>query len=187
MSKSIVKGSIADVAEKRKQSIAVSFMNAQMIVLLDVSGSMMGCDTTSGRSRHDVAEEELTRLQNENEGKVALICFSDLVLFCPNGLPSRMNGSTNLAEGLRFIKRADGTNIKLVVISDGEPNSEYEALEVASTFKSKIHTIHIGSEYDKSGRDFLQLLASKTGGTALKSKEIGKLKAEVEEILLLKG
>lgn len=186
MNKAIVKGSIADVAKKKNQSIAQSFMNAEIVVLLDVSGSMCDHDTPSGRSRHDVAEDELVKLQNENEGKVALICFSDDVIPCPDGRPIRMNGLTNLAKGLLSIKGIDGTKLKIVVISDGEPDSEYEALKVASTFKTKIHTIHIGSEYDRRGRDFLQLLASKTGGKSFKSQEIGKLKKEVE-ILLLAG
>lgn len=45
--KSIVTGSIADVAQRAGQSLAQTFVNAECVVLVDTSGSM-GSETAAG-------------------------------------------------------------------------------------------------------------------------------------------
>ncbi len=182
MSKSIVKGSISDMADKMGTSLAESLMSAEILVLLDVSYSMDAQDARNGKSRHSVAHEELINLQETNEGKIALVCFSDTVITCFDGNPVRANGSTNLTEGLNSIRMVDGTDIKIIVISDGEPNSESRALETARTFSSKINTLYIGPE-SGGGRRFLEKLANQSGGQSLKSEEIGSLHSGVTFLL----
>ena len=62
-----------------------------------------------------------------------------------------------------------GFRIKLVLISDGQPNDRAGALAVAKKFEDKIHTIYVGPE-GGMGFDFLQELANLTGGKSVNQK-----------------
>ena len=73
--------------------------------------------------------------------------------------------------------------MRFVIISDGEPDSEAEALDVASEFESRIDCVYIGPEFG-NGRDFLERLAEISGGTYSKSKAPGLL---AENVTLLLG
>ena len=179
----IIKGSISDIAKKKNQSPAQSLLSCSLLVLLDVSYSMNSRDAREGMSRHELAEEELIHLQGTNEGKIALVCFSSSVQVCFDGRPIIANGGTNLAKGLEQIKMVDGTGIKILVISDGQPDNEQRALEVAGTFSSPINTLHIGPETDIRGKAFLDRLSAKSGGKSMKSKEIGSLESGVKLML----
>ena len=95
-----VPGSLAYVAQQGGLTLAESFLNAEMIVLLDQSGSMYARDAGRGRSRYDAADGELARLQAQHPGKIALICFSNAPTFCPGGVPSRDGGGTDMARAL---------------------------------------------------------------------------------------
>lgn len=187
MNNQIVKGSIIDITQSNSSSIAETFLSCDALVLLDMSGSMESRDTPSGESRRKVATDQLIKLQKENAGKLALICFADYVLFCPAGVPQDCGGSTRLERGLEYIKPADDCGMKIIIISDGSPNDPNKALDIARTFKNKVDTIYIGPETDyEGGRAFLEKLASVTGGQSLKSDSPGLLSKEVET-LLLKG
>lgn len=187
MSNAIVPGSLSAIAQQNNCSLSESFLSCDALVLLDMSGSMESCDTPSGESRRKVATDQLIRLQKDNAGKLALICFADSVVFCPAGFPQDCGGSTRLERALEYIKPADDCGMKIIIISDGSPNSPEQCLNVARTFKNKVDTIYIGPEGDyEGGRKFLEKLASVTGGQALKSDAPGLLSKEVET-LLLKG
>jgi len=165
---SSVKGSLQSQANKLNITVAQAFLNAEIVVLMDCSASMTIQDDTNPhhamhRSRYQKACNQLAKLQSENPGKVCLISFSDTQEFSPSGIAKWPNGSTDIAGALQFIKPVDGLDCKLVLISDGEPDFEHEALQVAKTFKSKIHTIYIGPE-NGSGADFLKRLSAVTGG-----------------------
>lgn len=164
MNTAIVTGSLHDIAAKSGQSIAVSFLSVDVVILVDVSGSMMSKDAPGEKSRYDAAVNELSEVQKTNPGKIAIISFSDDVQLCPSGIPLFESGTTNLAKALRFAKMADVGGIRFLVISDGEPNSESEALEAARTYQGEIHTIYVGSELG-AGRAFLQKLATANRGT----------------------
>lgn len=164
MNSQIVKGSIADVAQRKGQSIATTFMQAKVVIILDVSGSMDATDAQDGLSRREVARRELEKLQNEMPGEIALICFASQVEFSPSGFPVSVGYSTNLTSALNYVKIADGTDVRFIVISDGEPDSKSSALDVAKTFVNRIDTIFVGStQYDR-GRKFLEELARVSGG-----------------------
>lgn len=162
----LVKGSIENIAKNNNTSIAETFMNIDAIILIDVSISMADKDTDSNQSRYDVALDELSKLQNNLPGKVAVISFSSFPSFCPNGIPNFDRGMTDMAKALKHIKIADGCGIKFILISDGEPNSKGDTLSIAKTFETKIDTIFIGKE-TSSGRDFLQKLSDLTGGISV--------------------
>lgn len=165
MSNEIVYGSLAYM-EQQGKPLAESFLSVDAIVLIDISASMQATDCQNGQMRHTVACDELRRLQRQIPGKLAVIEWATGHAFVPGGAPSAPNGySTNMAGALRFVKVADGTDIKIILISDGEPDSEQDTLDVARTFASHIDTIYIGPE-GGPGAFFLQRLASLTGGRA---------------------
>jgi tryptophan synthase alpha subunit len=70
---------------------------------------------------------------------------------------------------LKFLKDFDGLGIKIIVISDGEPDEKDETLRIAKTFATKIDTVFVGSETGR-GRDFLRDLSTATGGISINNK-----------------
>lgn len=179
----IVQGSLSAVSKKEGYSLAETFLNVDAILLVDVSGSMDSPDAPNGMTRHDYADMELANLQTSLPGKLAVICFSDYPLFCPSGVTEKLNGGTDLAKALEFIKPADGLGIRIIVISDGQPNDAQGALRVAKTFKSKIDVVYIGPEFG-GGMAFLKKLAETSGGQYVKTTEIAKLADPVRRLLL---
>lgn len=175
----IVTGSIADLAQKNNQSIAETFLLCDCVVLIDVSGSMDSEDGT-GKTRYDRACEALKNLQASLPGKIAVVRFSDQVVFEPSGVPIFEGGGTDLTAGLRFIKMADVPEMRFVVISDGEPNDRQGALSIARTFLNKIDVIFIGNELDRSAIQFMNELARVSGG-----KQITADSAKIAEITRL--
>jgi len=85
--KGIVKGSLTDIAAQHGHSLAQTFVNAEVVILIDTSGSMDTHDSRGGRKRYDVACEELAALQGNLPGKIAVLSFSDQTMFCPDGKP----------------------------------------------------------------------------------------------------
>jgi uncharacterized protein with von Willebrand factor type A (vWA) domain len=180
----LVPGSLAAVANRDGRSLAESFLNCEVAVLIDQSGSMSVQDAPGGKSRFDAADAELIGLQKQHYGKVAVISFSNRVQFCPGGLPNREGGGTDMAAALDFGRTFDGVS-KVVLISDGLPDSGEAALRAAHRYRHPIHTIYIGPEDDRDGgRLFLAQLAAATGGQALKSDAPGLLAEGVTQLLL---
>lgn len=182
MTKAIVPGSLQAVANRDGLSLAESFLNCEVIVLIDQSGSMDAHDAPGGKSRYDAADAELIRLQKENYGRVGVIEFSYYTRFCPGGLPTRIGGSTDMAGALDFARVADGAS-KVVLISDGEPDDSRAALAAARKYQHPIHTIYIGPE-GGDGRAFLARLAAATGGQTFQSAAPGLLAEGVQQLLL---
>lgn len=183
----IVPGSIAAISQQNHTSLSESFLSASTILILDCSGSMSAKDAPMGKSREETAREQLIKLQKENAGKLALVCFADYTVFSPGGIPVECGGSTNMAGALDYIYPADDTGTQFILMSDGSPNDPQRTLEVARKFKTPIQTIFIGPESDlEGGRAFLEKLAKATGGQSLKSDAPGLL-AQPVETLLLKG
>lgn len=183
MNTQIIPGSLESVANQTNASIAETFINADCIILMDTSGSMDQGDSRDSRTRYDVACEELKNLQASLPGKLAVISFSSDVLFCPNGIPFKYSGMTDLAKALKFAKVADVKGIRFIVISDGEPDSESEALTVAKTFKNQIDTIYVGPE-GGDGQDFLKRLARAAHGQGVTAAQVKELAGMVEKLLL---
>lgn len=181
--KHIVPGSIGAIAKQEGKSLAESFVGADVVVVMDCSGSMSAEDSRGGKSRYQVAFEELTVLQSTLPGRIALISFNNDVKYCPHGVPLFAYGSTDLANALRFAKVADLTGMKFFLISDGEPDNERTALEIAKQYKNKINVIYVGPEDHPYGRDFLTKLANATGGVAVTADRAKELKNSVVKLL----
>jgi len=161
---SSVRGSLQSIANKDKIAVAQAFINCEILACLDVSPSMNYEDCPGNQKRFKVAANEVARLQAENLGKVGLICWSDRQRFLPGGIAEMFGGSTDVAGLLRYIKKADGAGIKLVIISDGEPDDDEAAISEARKFQTKIDCVYIGPEYDLQAQDFLKRLSAVTGG-----------------------
>jgi len=180
----IVPGSLSAIARQENKSIAETFVNADLIVIVDTSGSMATHDSRDGKSRYDVACEELAALQTHHPGKIAVLAFSDDVIFCPSGIPTYFGGGTDMAKALQFTKIADVPGMQFVLISDGEPEDETKALQVARTYRNKISTIYVGPEERPTGRGFLERLAAATGGQTIAVDRAKELKSGIEKLYL---
>jgi Mg-chelatase subunit ChlD len=183
MSTSLVPGSLGAVATRNNTSIAESFLAADVIILVDSSGSMDAHDSRGGQSRFQVALDELTRLQADLPGKLAVVGFSSTVRFAPDGLPVFKGGGTNLSAALRFVAPADGT-VRFIVVSDGQPDSPQECLQIVSSWRSRIDTVYVGPESERSGALFLEQLARAAGGKAVRANRACELAERVEALLL---
>lgn len=187
MTNAIVPGSLSAMAQQSNKSIAESFLSADVIVIVDTSGSMGANDSRGGRSRYEIACEELARLQKTLPGKIAVLSFSDNTIFCPNGVPIFLQCGTDLAGALKFARVADLPGMTFFVISDGSPDSEGAALNEARKYKAKINTIYVGPENYPTGRDFLIRLAKASGGQNVTADRAKELAAKIETLLLESG
>lgn len=160
----LVPGSLAAVAAQRGISLAETFLSADAIVMVDVSGSMEEADSRDGQTRYQVACQELAKLQRELPGKIAVVAFSSDARFVPGGVPPLIGAGTDLAAALHFVRPADGT-VDFWIISDGEPQDEQAALDVARHFTSRINAVYVGPR-GEPGADFLRRLARGHGGWA---------------------
>ena len=179
----VVPGSLSFVAASARQSIAETFIGADAVIIVDTSGSMSACDSRGGKSRYDVACEELAKLQREMPGKLAVIAFSDTAMFCPGGQPYQFHGGTNLAGALAFAKIADVPGMRFYVISDGYPDDAPAALAEAARYKAPISTIYVGPESENQGRAFLAQLAQAARGHAVKAERVMELGAKLQALL----
>ncbi|MDA8189597.1 MAG: VWA domain-containing protein [Dehalococcoidales bacterium] len=182
----LVTGSIGQIAQRDGISIAESFLTADVIVLVDVSGSMAAHDSRGGKQRYEVACQELTKLQNTLPGKLAVVAFSSETQFVPGGQPPFLSGSTDLAGALRFVQPADGC-VRFIVVSDGYPDEPEEALAIARRFQSVIDVVYVGPESDLIGLRFLEDLARAAGGRFVKAEKAAELADKVSTLMIGAG
>jgi len=176
-----VSGSIAAQSAAAHKPLAETFINADVIVIVDTSGSMGQTDGTE-RTRYERACAELEKVQATMPGKICVISFSDDCLFCPSGVPWDYQRGTDLVKALNFAKVADVPEMRFIVISDGEPDDEQAALDTARKYKNHIDTIYIGSK-NGSGQDFLARLASVSSGISAKDFSAHQLSSTVYGLL----
>jgi len=178
-----IPGSLASQAANSGQSLAQTFINADCVVLVDTSGSMSAVDGNADHlTRYQRACSELAKIQRDMPGKIAVISFSDDVMFCPAGTPFNYQSGTDLAKALNFAKMADVPEMRFIVISDGEPDDEAAALKAAKQYKNHIDTIYIGPA-GGSGESFLANLAAASGGKAVKTVGAKELEMSVRGLL----
>lgn len=179
----LVKGSLGAIAKQSGRSLAQTFISCDVVVIVDTSGSMGTHDSRGGNSRYDQACYELATLQGDLPGKIGVISFADKVVFCPNGTPLNLGGMTDLAAALRFAKVADVPGgMRFIVISDGEPSNEAEALKIAKTYSNRIDTIYCGPE-NGEGLAFLKRLAAASGGSHVTAAQAKQLSDSVQKLL----
>lgn len=178
-----VTGSLAQISKDSGKPLAETFLSADCIVIVDTSASMEAHDAPGGKSRYEVACDELAKLQKTLPGKIAVIAFSDKTIFCPNGIPLNMHSGTDLAGALKFAKVADVDGMRFIVISDGEPDREEAAMNIARDYTNKIDVVYVGPETSPIGRDFLIRLAKASGGQAVTADRVAQLSTKVQYLL----
>lgn len=161
-------GSLADVAGRHGIRVEQAFMMAAVVVLFDSSISMIQ-RLRSGETRYDAAIRELAALQRGRPGEIAVVSFADAPYFRPLGIPQQPDGRTNLALALEFVRLADEFDMQFVIITDGEPDSEGEALREAKRFRHRLNTVYIGDDPEGEAAHFLAHLARQSGGKRIVS------------------
>lgn len=159
-------GSLADVAGRHGLRVEQAFMMSAVAVLFDSSISMIQ-RLRSDETRYEAALRELAALQRGRPGEIAVVSFADAPYFRPSGIPQQPEGRTNLALALEFIRPADEFDMQFVVITDGEPDSEAQALREAKRFRHRLNTVYIGDDPEGEAAHFLAHLARQSGGVGI--------------------
>lgn len=179
MSNSIVK-SQADLARKLTGGLTsgslADIVKAQQIeeetfILLDYSSSMDENCSGSWDSDGDRKIDALRRVANDLKSEVNCrhIGFGgypsmdhNAVRFLDHEPIPEPEGGTPLAFAIRFAKGNGGKH--LVVVSDGAPDNEHDAMTAAKEFGGPIDVFYVGPR-NASGERFLKELANATKGS----------------------
>jgi len=178
---SIAEGSIFDLAARRNKKPEEIVANADVVVLLDCSSSMLTrldgswsygrAEETSG-TRYSEAVKALEMIQQQYQGKVLLITFASGAGVQYGGLPPRPEGTTNLRAALELAHTFDDMGMKFIVVSDGQPDRPDDCIVWRDKFKSALDTIFIGRDGD-SGLTFMNKLATGTAMGRVEPKLLG--------------
>ena len=171
-------GSLGAAARQHGGSLARAWLNVKAVLVCDVSDSMSeqdaglkrsGGEIRDRRSRWDACCEELARLQVQHPGKTAIVAFSSHATLALGGRLPPPSGGTNLAGALDYVHsllEPEATGITVIVLSDGEPNDEAEALAAGRKLVrlgAKLEAVYVGPEGQTDGRVFLARLAGLSG------------------------
>jgi Mg-chelatase subunit ChlD len=131
-----------------------------VIILCDVSSSMS--EPAGANRKIDILREALENIWPDLPG-ASLIAFASTAgpVASPAALPSP-NGGTALHLGLDAAAALCPS--KMVVISDGRPDSENSALAAAARLGGVIDVIYCGPDSDTQAIAFMQRLARAGGG-----------------------
>lgn len=122
------------------------------IFLLDCSGSMS--ESVDGRSKILHLEDVMRDYQ-----AVRKVGFSDSVFAWQQGI--RPAGNTGMALAFRHLQSQKPE--KVVLVSDGCPDNEEDAIHEAVALHIPVNIVYIGEKGDR-GEAFMQRLATATGG-----------------------
>lgn len=135
----------------------------QSALAVDVSYSMN--DTmTSGERRIDSMRTVVGMLMQTNPIPVAEFGLNgfEKVRWVREHI-SEPTGDTPMGEAIRFLKAEGATHV--ILVSDGIPSDEDDALKAAKAFGGVIDTFFIGDPGD-AGAKFMRKVARITGGTS---------------------
>jgi Mg-chelatase subunit ChlD len=130
------------------------------LLLVDASGSM-GSLTAKGERKIDVLRKVVKDLREQHPVPVAAFGVPkgvEVVDIVPE--PS---GCTPMHSAIDFGAAQGATH--LIIVTDGQPDSEARTFEAAARFAKPIDVFYIGDGND-GGADFAKRLAAATGGTA---------------------
>lgn len=176
----LVVGSFAHALTNMSTSDLVK--NLDTLILMDVSASMSQDD------RWEKANKALAELQAKYPGRLLLAEFgvgTHLRLDGQVGPPQ--DDMTNLLSAIQFADPYAKTGMKIIIITDGEPNSNQYSLPelreviVKAATGMKIHSIFCGDDKDGVDKDFLARL----GETSIVTPDL--LVAPIEKYLLSGG
>lgn len=129
----------------------------EVIILADISASMESV-AWGMRRKIDVLREAVDAALERHPAR--LIAFSAQPREVQH-IPEP-ESSTNLTAALRAaLQYNPGVTL---VISDGQPDNEKSALEVAAQFRGVIDVLYVGPEIDRAAMGFMRRLAAAAGG-----------------------
>lgn len=135
-----------------------------LLILADISASMK--DGAGAARKIDSLRESLASVLVDAP-HASIAAFGSQVTVLPAGAPlPEPAGGTALHLGLEKA----GPYRRVLVISDGEPDSESDALRVAARIVAggtRIDTLFVGADTDRAGIAFMRRLADAGRGTAL--------------------
>lgn len=198
----VLTGSLSAAARQHGGDLARAWLDVRAVVVCDISGSMNTQDAGLGRaaggeirerrSRWDACTEELARLQVQFPGKTAVVAFNDAAVLALGGRLPPAHGGTDLAGALGYVHgllAPDATGITVIVLSDGFPNDEVDALAAGRRLirlGARLETVYVGPENEPGGRTFLARLAGLNGAfphTAYRGGAGGLLAAALRPLL----
>jgi len=190
MGEALVTGSFADVQRTTGAGLVKSWLKVEALLLVDVSGSMESRDAGEGgrERRVDVARREVAKLQKKLPGKLAIVPFHSDAAWAPEGRLPEPGGSTDLAGALEYVRDLLGESLeglKLIVVSDGSPDSQEDAIAQAVVVKgagATISTVYVGPDH-QAGPEFLKRLAQAAGGSSEEAKLVKELEGAVTKLL----
>lgn len=130
------------------------------LLLVDASGSMDSY-TAKGQRKIDVLRQVVKDLREAHPVPVAAFGIKGGVEVVDT-VPEP-HGSTNMHTAIDFGAGQGATH--LIIVTDGQPDSESATFAAASRFGKPIDVFYIGDGND-GGADFAKRLAAATGGTA---------------------
>jgi hypothetical protein len=132
---------------------------ADVIVLADISGSMNDLDLGATKPRYLLVQDALEKFIG-----ALVITFNDSPSVLPPGQPlPRPYGGTMLSPAILLAGRFEPLHV--VIVSDGEPIDESQALHVVQALKAKVSVVFCGNARNVHARKFLESLANAKGGT----------------------
>lgn len=152
LSKSLTLGGLDDLVRTRSE--------ANIFLLLDCSGSM-GAHMRNEKTRIQGLREAVQSIQQEKSMR--------MIQFGQGSTPGEITvipppcGGTPLHLAIDLAKQLECG--RAIVISDGEPDSQRDALNSAAAFGGRIDVVFVGDP-GSPGELFLKRLAESTGGEA---------------------
>jgi Mg-chelatase subunit ChlD len=131
-----------------------------IVLLCDISSSM--AEMAGGRRKIELLRDALSGVRAQLPA-AEVIAFNHRTHYLPLAGPvPEPEGSTALhlalEDAARFRPR------RTIVISDGRPDSEADALRAAGRLTGTIDVIYCGPDSDRQGLEFMQRLAGMGGG-----------------------
>ena len=166
--------------EKSNLDALVQAKTRRSLLLVDCSGSMRDRIRT-GERKIDALRKVVVTLREQHPVPVAAFGARENVVLV-NEVPEPC-GSTPLASAIDY-GRTEGAS-HLVVVTDGQPDSETDAFEAARQFKGPVDVFYIGDGNDHGAR-FSRELAEMTGGS-INLTDLGDPKRLVGKIAGLLG
>src|SRR5690606_21290112 len=123
---------------------------AGTVILCDTSGSM--AERAGAKRKIDHLREALRSVFRPG---ITIIEFNSVprVVESPNDI-SEPSGGTDMASGIRLA--AAETPERTIIISDGEPNNESDALEAAKHLSGTIDVIYCGPDNNTAAISFMR-------------------------------
>lgn len=151
---------LKEVKQTVMQRKAEIVKEGETLLLLDASTSMDDHDS-NGIPKMKTLGKMIKTMPNADK----IYFNSDVFNYGKRTDTPAPNGNTDLALAFEYIKsNCMNKYKKIILISDGEPFSEHEAIQAALELKQPINIIFIGIK-GSTGEDFMKRLAQITGGT----------------------